>query len=313
VRIFLMVEGQDGVGWDDWVALARACETHGLEGLFRSDHYSAFGEEEARGSLDAWATLSALAGITSRIRLGTLVSPATFRHPSVLAKSVVTADHVSGGRVELGLGAGWHTREHEGYGFPFPPMSTRIELLAEQAEIVHRQWTEEVFSFEGRHYRLEACRAEPKPLQRPHPPLIVGGTGGRGTIDAAVRWGDEYNTYYADLEQIGLIRSKLADASERAGREAAPRLTLMTQAVLGGDRSETVERAHRVAALDGDGDGEAWLAAHAETAVTGTVDDARGRLAALAEAGIERVYLQHLDFRDLDAVALVGELVAARS
>src|SRR5712691_2350333 len=162
-----MIEGQEGITWEEWLAVAAACERHGLEGLFRSDHYDSAVGQAGRGSLDACATLAALAAETSVIRLGTLVSPATFRHPSELAKVAVTADHVSGGRVELGLGAGWYEAEHRAFGFPFPEQSVRLGLLAEQLEIVHRQWTEETFSFEGRHYRLVDCRAEPKPLQQP--------------------------------------------------------------------------------------------------------------------------------------------------
>jgi alkanesulfonate monooxygenase SsuD/methylene tetrahydromethanopterin reductase-like flavin-dependent oxidoreductase (luciferase family) len=180
VRICLMIEGQEDVTWDDWVSLARACEESGLEGLFRSDHYASVVGDFRRGALDAWSTLAALATRTEQIRLGSMVSPATFRHPSVLAKAVVTADHVSGGRVELGMGAGWHEREHSMYGFSFPERSVRVERFAEQVEIVHRQWTEEAFDFDGRHYRLEDCRALPKPVQNPHPPLIIGGSGGRG-------------------------------------------------------------------------------------------------------------------------------------
>src|ERR671918_1305912 len=157
-----MVEGQEDVTWEQWVALARACEEHGLEGLFRSDHYLSVSGRLERGSLDAWATLSALGPITSRLRLGTLVSPATFRHPSVLAKSVVTVDHVSGGRVELGLGAGWHEAEHRSYGFEFPPTPVRMERLAEQLEIVTRSWAEDAFSFQGRHYQVQDLRALPK-------------------------------------------------------------------------------------------------------------------------------------------------------
>src|SRR5919108_368204 len=134
-----MIEGQEGVGWDDWVALARACEEHGLEGLFRSDHYTSAMSSGPGGSLDAWASLAALAPLTERIRLGTLVSPVTFRHPSVLAKSALVVDHASGGRVEVGMGGGWMDREHLAYGFPFPAVSERMTMLAEQVEIVHRQ------------------------------------------------------------------------------------------------------------------------------------------------------------------------------
>jgi hypothetical protein len=182
-----MIEGQEGVTWDEWLALADACEDAGLEGLFRSDHYtSVFGALD-RGSLDAWTTPAGIAAHTERIRLGTMVSPATFRHPSALARAAATVDHISGGRVELGLGAGWYELEHRAHGFEFPEHGERVEIFAEQLEIIHRQWTEEAFDFTGRHYRLEDCRALPKPVQRPRPPLIVGGTARSGTLEPAVR------------------------------------------------------------------------------------------------------------------------------
>src|SRR6476660_3534726 len=143
MALCLMIEGQEGVTWPQWVALARACEQHGIPTLFRSDHYMNLdGQHPERGSLDAWATLNALAAVTTTVRLGTMVSPATFRHPSELAKVVATADHVSGGRVELGLGAGWHEREHEAFGFPFPDLGERMNELEQQLERVKRQWAE---------------------------------------------------------------------------------------------------------------------------------------------------------------------------
>src|SRR5919107_1124356 len=137
-----MIEGQEGVAWPDWIALAQACERLGFAALFRSDHYLSVDGHGERGSLDAWGTVCGLAAVTSTLRLGTLVSPATFRHPSVLAKAVVTADHISGGRVEVGLGTGWLEAEHRAYGFPFPPLRTRMELLGEQLEIIRRQWAD---------------------------------------------------------------------------------------------------------------------------------------------------------------------------
>jgi F420-dependent oxidoreductase-like protein len=302
-----MIEGQEGVSWDDWLALARACEEHGLEGLFRSDHYASVMGEYDRGALDAWATITALAAHTERIRLGSMVSPATFRHPSELAKVVTTADHVSGGRVELGLGAGWNEPEHVMYGFPFPDQSTRLERFAEQLEIVHRQWTEDSFDFAGRHYRLEGCRALPKPVQTPHPPLIVGGAARRGTVEPAVRFADEYNTTFAAPETLRERRGRLDEACERAGRDPATlRFSLMTTCIVGADDGEVRERARRVAGITGASDPDAVLARHRETGVAGTVDEARERLGALEAAGVERVLLQHLDHQDLEMVALVG-------
>src|SRR3954451_15424610 len=145
MRVALMIEGQEGVTWTQWVALAQAAERAGIEALFRSDHYSTV-TGRAGGSLDAWTTLAGLAAVTERLRLGTLVSPVTFRHPSVLARAVVTVDQISGGRVELGMGAGWMEQEHRAFGFPFPAYEERAAMLAEQIEIVPRQWTEDEFS-----------------------------------------------------------------------------------------------------------------------------------------------------------------------
>ena len=175
--------------------------------------------DETRGSLDAWTQIAALAALTSRIRLGTLVSPITFRHPAVLAKAVVTADHVSGGRVELGIGAGWNVREHEAYGFRFPELPERIERLEEQLELVVRQWTENGVSHEGRHYRLDALDALPKPLQQPRPPVIVGGSAQPRTARLAARFADEYNTAFATLEQCQERRARVLQACAEAGRE----------------------------------------------------------------------------------------------
>jgi alkanesulfonate monooxygenase SsuD/methylene tetrahydromethanopterin reductase-like flavin-dependent oxidoreductase (luciferase family) len=233
MRVALMIEGQEDVTWDDWRALAGACERHGIETLFRSDHYlSVFGKSE-RGSLDAWATINALAATTSTVRLGTLVSPATFRHAAELAKVVVTADHVSGGRVELGMGTGWLQAEHEAYGFPFPPLGDRMRLLEEQLQMVNSHWTEGL--------------AQPKPVQRPRPNLIVGGRGGPRSL------------------------------AEWQGR---------------------------------DGDGDSLLAELRESSIAGTLEENLERLGELAEAGVERVMLQHLLHRDLDSVEQIGRDVA---
>jgi F420-dependent oxidoreductase-like protein len=305
-----MIEGQEGVSWDEWVALARACEEHGLEGLFRSDHYMSLSGHPDRGSLDAWATLTALAAITERIRLGSMVSPATFRHPSELAKVVATADHVSGGRIELGLGAGWNEPEHRAYGFPFPELSVRLAMFAEQLELVHRQWTEEVVDFAGEHYRAESLRALPKPVQRPRPPLIVGGGAQRGTVEPAVRFAEEYDTTFVGPEEARRRRRRIDEACERAGRDPATlRFSVMTGCVIGADRADLLERGRRLMERVGaEGDVEHFLAERAERTVVGTVDEVRERLAEYEAAGVERIFLQHLVHADVDSVALMGSL-----
>jgi F420-dependent oxidoreductase-like protein len=313
MRICLMVEGQEDVSWDDWVALARACERSGLEGLFRSDHYASVFGAEARGSLDAWATVTALSAITERIRLGTMVSPSTFRHPSELAKVACTADHVSGGRIELGLGAGWNEGEHRAFGFPFHDAATRVQIFAEQLEIIARQWTEESFSFAGRHYTLEDCRALPKPLQTPRPPIIVGGGAKPGTVVPAVRFADEYNTTYPTPDQCRERRARIDAACEEAGRDpASMTFSIMTGLIVGSDRTELLERAHRVMqrtyAL---GDPSGFLLEKAsEGWIVGLVDDVAEQMRALTDAGVERFFLQHLDHTDLESVELIGAELA---
>jgi F420-dependent oxidoreductase-like protein len=321
--LFAMIEGQEDVTWEEWRAIAAACEDHGLSGLFRSDHYLSVESEltpeqrRERGSLDAWGTICGLATLTERIRLGTLVSPATFRHPSVLAKLAVTADHISGGRVELGMGAGWWEPEHAAYGFPFADTGTRLSVFAEQLEIVARSWDEGSFSFEGEHYAIADLDARPKPLQRPRPRLIVGGKAGPRSSALAARWADEYNTSHASVEECRERRAAFAEAWERAGRDPeALRFSLMTGCVIGRDRGEVRDRARRVAERRGvphrAEDLDSYLGELAETWLVGTADEVVGQLGALAEAGVGRVMLQLHLHDDLDAIALIGAGVVPR-
>ena len=271
MRVCLMIEGQEGVTWEQWRALAATAEESGFEALFRSDHYESLQGPPNRGSLDAWSTINALAALTSTLRLGTLVSPATFRHPSTLARSVLTADHVSGGRVEIGIGAGWHEGEHRSFGFPFETTRDRFDRLTEQIEIVHRSFEAEPFDFDGRYYRLEQADPQPKPVQQPHPNLIVGGSAGPRGAALAARWADEYNTVYPTPEQAAERKQRIDAACAEAGREP--------------------------------------MTFSAMTGLDGTPDELVTRLKDLEAAGVERVMLQHLRHDDLEPVRLVGREV----
>ena len=270
MKVCLMIEGQEGVTWDEWVALAQAAEEHGFEALMRSDHYLGIGSGASAGALDAWGTICALAAITKRIRLGTLVSPATFRHPSNLAKLAVTADHISGGRVDLGIGTGWYEAEHAAYGFPFGSMGERMERMGEQLAIIRSSWEKGTFTFHGSHYTVEGLNALPKPVGRPQ--LIMGGAAGPRAASLAARYADEYNVLMVSPEEAAERIGNIRRACERFDRDPATmRFSLMTQ-----------------------------------------FDRSADELRAYAEVGIERVMLQHLEHRDLDAVARVGrEIIGA--
>ena len=299
MRVCLMIEGQEGVAWEEWRALARAAESAGLDGLFRSDHYTSFHGGPA-GALDAWATLAALAALTDRIRLGTLVSAATFRHPSELARVAVTADHVSGGRIEVGVGAGWFEGEHRQNGFPFPDTASRFDLLTEYVEVLVGSWTAEPFDHEGTHFVLRGQRALPAPVQTPHPPLVLGGRGRRRSLALAAAHAQEYNAAFLSSEDCGDLRARLDAACRQAGREPTTLpMSLMTLVSLGEDEADAERRLTRMLER---------FRGPRERCHAGTVDQMAALLGRFQAAGVERVYLQHPDRGDLAAIELMGEL-----
>jgi F420-dependent oxidoreductase-like protein len=308
MRVCLMIEGQEGVTWDDWVRIASLAESNGLDGVFRSDHYSAIIRPEA-AALDAWATLAGLAAITKRIRLGTLVSPATYRHPSVLARMAVTVDHISRGRVEVGLGSGWYEREHVENGFPFLDSKARFDLFAEQVEVVVRSWTEEEFDHDGEAYTLKGQTALPRPVQQPHPPLVLGGTVKPRFAALAARYASEVNTLGAPNDELRERKARLDRACSEAGRDPATLgFSVMTACFVGEDRFDVLERVRRFLAVQGsDSAPETLVAERSDRWLVGTVDEVAARMEELRALGVNRIFLQHLDHTDDEMVALIGD------
>jgi alkanesulfonate monooxygenase SsuD/methylene tetrahydromethanopterin reductase-like flavin-dependent oxidoreductase (luciferase family) len=302
----VMIEGQEDVSWKQWRAIAAACEQHGIPALFRSDHYLPLGAVTEGQVLDAWGTICALAAITSTVRLGTLVSPATFRHPSVLAKLAVTADHVSGGRIDLGLGAGWNDPEHTAFGFPFADVGTRVSVFAEQLEIVRGLTDAGPFELAGEHYRLGSVDALPKPVQA-RLPIIVGGSAAPRSTAAAARFADEYNTPFAAPEDVAVRREAVLRAWSDAGRDDA-RFSVMTALVVGRDETELLDRAGRLAEKQASGrSAREELDAMPPSCIVGTVDVVGERLRELADLGVDRLMCQLLLHDDLDQIALIGD------
>ncbi len=311
VRFCLMLEGQEGVTWAQWLAVAGAAERLGFEALFTSDHYRSVQGNRERGSSDAWTMLAGLAARTSTIRLGTLVSPVTFREPAVLAKAATTVDHISGGRVELGMGAGWWQEEHTSHGLPFPPDAERFELLEEQLEIVERLLTEgSAFSFQGKHYQVHEASFWPKPVQQPRMPLIIGGTTVGPWMQRLIgRHADEFNTVGGTPEQV-----KARFARARAGVEAAGRdpdsitTSMMTWCYVGRTEGEWLGRV-RLAR------GRAMRAGRFEDEIeelkidniVGTPEEAAARLREYADAGVQRIMLNHELFDDLDMLEVIAK------
>jgi alkanesulfonate monooxygenase SsuD/methylene tetrahydromethanopterin reductase-like flavin-dependent oxidoreductase (luciferase family) len=305
VRLALMIEGQEGVTWDDWVALASACEEHGVEALFRSDHYISW-FDESRRVLDAWSTIAGLAACTTKLELGTLVSPVTFRQPSLLARVAATADEISGGRVTLGMGAGWQEREHEAYGFEFGTVRERVARFGEQIEIVHGLLHDDRVNFEGSYHRL----VDAPGLGRPQLPILVGGSAKPGTARPAVRFADEYNALFGTLDDARERKQLLDEACERGDRDPSTlRYSLMAPCVIGRDEQEVLESARRIGARFGR-DPQDVLERNREHGPVGTIPQAVERLKQIEGIGYERVMLQHLVHHDLETVALIGRELA---
>jgi F420-dependent oxidoreductase-like protein len=305
-RIF--TEPQQGATYDQQLRLARATEDAGYDAFFRSDHYLSMGAGSgAPGPTDAWITLAGLARETSRIRLGTLMTAATFRLPGPLAIAVAQVDAMSGGRVELGIGTGWYEAEHAAYGVPFPPVAERFDRLAEQLAVIAGLWDTpegDRLTHPGRYYQVVDSPALPKPVQRPHPPVIIGGRGARRTPALAARYADEFNVPFASVQDVRSVFDQVRAACVEAGRDPASlRWSVALTLCCGRDEAEVRRRA---AATGHEPD---YLRAHG---VAGTPAECVATLARYAEAGVERVYLQTLDMDDLDHIELVAAEVTSR-
>jgi alkanesulfonate monooxygenase len=315
VRFALMTEPQQGLRYEELLAIVRAAEEVGFESFFRSDHYTSFPGESGLPAGDAWSTLAGLARETSRITLGTLVSPVTFRHAGNLAKVVATVDEMSGGRVEVGVGAGWNDQEHLQLGLRFPPITERFELLEETVAILHGLWSEPTgFSFEGRFHVLRDARFSPTPVPREgraHPNLILGGSGKPRAARLAARFADEYNVVSADPARVGEVYARIDEACRAEGRDPAEVVrSAMTGALIAETESELRDRVADQLRQFGQSEDDAagWLEERRRRWVMGTPEQAWDRVRALERAGVQRVMLQTFIPRDLEHVRLLGRV-----
>jgi alkanesulfonate monooxygenase len=324
MRFALMIEAQQGLSYAEQLAVARRATDAGFEAFFRSDHYESFPGPADNPTTDAWAVLAGLARETERIGLGVLVSPVTFRHPGNLAKIVTTVDAMSGARVEVGLGAGWNESEHRRYGFPFPPIEERAEMLEEQLQIVHGLWGEaDGWSFRGRHYRVDDARVRPKPLDAPgrprtaagyvRPRIIVGGNS-RRSIRLAARFADEYNLSSSSPDQVARKYAQLDEACAEAGRPPGEILqSAMIGVLLGADQDELGRREQALVEAVGAGAAaDGWIDVRRRRWIHGTPEAARERVERFAAAGVERIMLQDFLPRDLEMIDLIGRELIGR-
>jgi len=304
MKLRIFIEPQQGATYEQQVRMAQKVEALGFDALFRSDHFLTMGGDGLPGPTDAWVTLAGLARETERIRLGTLVTSATFRLPGLLAVEVAQVDAMSGGRVELGLGAGWFDAEHEAYGVPFPPLGERFERLEEQFAILTGMWTTPVgkkFDFTGQHYTIKDSPALPKSAQQPHPPLIVGGGGPTRTPRLAATYAAEFNLPFSSLADTEAQFIRVRAACEQKSRDPKTlRLSAAQVVCCGADEAEVTRRAAKI------GRKAEELRANG---AAGTPDEVVARLQAFGLIGAETIYLQVLDLDDLEHVELIAREV----
>ena len=311
-----MTEPQQGLAYDEILALARAAEAAGLEAFFRSDHYASFPGAAGLPTTDAWATLAGLARDTSTIQIGSLVSPVTFRIPGTFAKQVATVDEMSGGRVEVGMGAGWNDEDHHQLGIPFPPLKERYDRLEEALAIVHGLWTEpDGWDYRGATWQVTDALFRPRPTTagRRHPNLILGGEGGPRLARLVATYADEFNRTSASPGNVGDAFARVQAACAAAGRDPdSIVLSAMVGVLVADSESEMRDRLReQVAFVGSSGSAEEWLAGRRDRWIMGTPDQAQQRIEEFAAAGVQRIMLQDFLPRDLEMVSLLGRIATA--
>ncbi|XVU24109.1 TIGR03560 family F420-dependent LLM class oxidoreductase [Actinoplanes sp. CA-054009] len=305
MRLVIFTEPQQGASYDDLRKVAQTAEASGFDGFFRSDHFLTMGGDGRPGPTDAWLTLAALAVQTSTIRLGTLVTSATFRLPGPLAIAVAQADAMSGGRIEFGLGGGWFEAEHKAYGIPFPPVGERFDRLEEQLEIITGLWgtpAGQTFDFDGKHYQVSDSPGLPKPVQSPRPPVIIGGHGKKRTPALAARFADEFNVPFSKIEDISPVYDRVRAASVAIGRAVPPAFSAAAVLCVGRDDAEVSRRAAAI--------GREVSEMRENGGIVGTPDEVVETIKRYEAAGASRLFLQALDLSDLDHIELVASAVA---
>ena len=320
MRFALMIESQQGLSYGDHVAIAKRCEANGIEALFRSDHYQSFPGPTGRPTTDAWTVMAGLARDTDRLGLGVLVSPVTYRHPGAFAKVVTTVDEMSGGRVEVGVGAGWHELEHRQLGLPFPDIGERADWLEDQLAVLHGLWGEpDGWSFDGRHVRIRDAQFHPKPVDVPgrprtkiggaRPRILVGGSGSPRSYRIAARYADEFNLSSSGPDRAREAYAAVDAACEAIGRDPATvARSTMAGVLIGRNEAEFNDRVARAVQSFGAGDDDdTWLSERLERWITGTPDRAREAVHRYAEAGVEWIMLQDFLPWDLDMIDVIGE------
>ncbi|MGX7681985.1 LLM class F420-dependent oxidoreductase [Jatrophihabitans sp. DSM 45814] len=307
MKLRIFTEPQQGGTYDDLLAVAKATEDLGFDAFFRSDHYLHMGADPGLpGSTDAWTTLAGLARETSRIRLGTLVTPVTFRHPGPLAVTVAGVDQMSGGRVELGLGAGWFEAEHRAYGLPFPALADRFGLLSEQVQIIDGLWqtpADQTYDFAGEHYTIEGSPGRPKPVQA-RLPIILGGSGKRRSAALAARYAAEYNVGFSSVARSGEVFDRVRLAVTEAGRPAEEMTYSVAQTVCAGKDAAEFER--RAAAIGREPD------ELRRNGLAGSPAEIVDKIGSYTDIGVTRVYLQVMDLADLDHLELLASSVLSQ-
>jgi F420-dependent oxidoreductase-like protein len=317
MRVSLMIEPQQGLSYQEQLEIAKLAERSGYETLFRSDHYTSFPGGSGKPTTDAWTVLAGLARDTSAIRLGVLVSPVTFRHPGAFAKVVSTVDEMSGGRVDVGVGAGWNDKEHRELGLAFAPIGERADLMEDELALLHGLWEgKDGWTLDGHQLHVQGGAYRPKPVQQPHPPIIVGGTGSPRSIRLAVQYADEYNMSSSGPDECAEAYARMDAECRRVGRDPRTlRRSVMAGMLIGANEAELARRVAAQIEFIGDGrtDPNAWLEAHRPRWIMGTPDEARAMARRFAAAGAERVMLQDMLPRDhamieLAAAELIGKV-----